>query len=281
MIDRYKKETAQIHAPATLIEMTKAAMREEENRIRRGQGGQIAVSSLQAVNADSVVYYRRHSLRRWAYPVTAVAAVVILVSVSMAMRGVRSGDTMSGASEADMDMATTAEMTAEEEACAEMPAEMNSGVEDSTVSDFEKAENAEGAMKDSAATSGEAGAIEEMSEAPMADFAEDVEWDKEQENSARESEKVEMDNQVKEFRTREDGSVKIEAVKERPDFYDNSDAEDIAYEGYTFRVVEEKRGWAAYVETETGESYVIRGRIEDQRIFLQEAYDKLAEETEN
>ena len=36
MMDQYKKETAQIHAPAALLEKTKAAVRAEEERILPG-----------------------------------------------------------------------------------------------------------------------------------------------------------------------------------------------------------------------------------------------------
>ncbi len=51
-LDQYKKETAQIHAPMDLIERTKAAVREEEERIlseRTAQG---------KISATAVYHFR-------------------------------------------------------------------------------------------------------------------------------------------------------------------------------------------------------------------------------
>ena len=98
MTDQYKKETAQIHAPAALLEKTKAAVRAEEERIRKEQTARvpIPVSGLQVSYADYVAYQKKSSLRKWTYPLTAAAAVVILFSISMAMKGIgdSAGDRM-------------------------------------------------------------------------------------------------------------------------------------------------------------------------------------------
>lgn len=99
--EQYRKETEQIHAPAELIARTKAAMREEEARIRREfalQGAGTESRGISAVAGPAMVpaggrnYGKGFNVRKWAYPLTAAAALFILVSVSLMMRGLKSGD---------------------------------------------------------------------------------------------------------------------------------------------------------------------------------------------
>ncbi len=107
MLDQYNRETSQIHAPAALIQKTKEAMRAEEERLRAeetplGDSYTIGNSSAHryaagiskdceanAAKRRSIFFYGR--LRKWTLPLTAAAALVILVSVSAAMRVVKSG----------------------------------------------------------------------------------------------------------------------------------------------------------------------------------------------
>ncbi len=107
MLDQYNRETSQIHAPADLIQKTKEAMRAEEERLQaeetpRGDSYAIGNSSAHryaagiskdceanAAKRRSIFFYGR--LRKWTLPLTVAAALVILVSVSAAMRVVKSG----------------------------------------------------------------------------------------------------------------------------------------------------------------------------------------------
>ena len=105
MMDQYKeqynRETEQIHAPAELIARTKAAMREEERRILQMSASQMAEAETKGIREDSGMpsasagdrkYVKRYDIKKWAYPLTAAAALFILVSVSMMMKGINSRD---------------------------------------------------------------------------------------------------------------------------------------------------------------------------------------------
>lgn len=313
-MERYQKETAQIHAPAALIEKTKAAMREEEERIRKEQAEQTFVSDGQAAGAGHAIYQSRsfdRSVRRWAYPLTAAAAVLILLSVSAAMRNVRSGDSMSGGAAVDgsspmqeegyeeaakdweYEDSDRAEAPAAGASKADMPELENAGSEDA-------AEEcpAEGPASENAA----AGSMAEnsVSESPAADAGSDLAEESGISGSA-EAQKKEMESKTSnsmEDTTRDgagstageaftaedsllaaDDGVTIEAVGEKPAFYDSPEAEDFVYAGESFRVVQEENGWAAYVETEKGKAYVIRAEAEDREAFLEKAYERLTKRT--
>lgn len=122
---KYREETAQIHAPLSLIEKTKAAVREEEKRLAAavqgsGAGAESVAapeSELSAKTASVGALGRQEkraaaetghtnrkkqswafSVRKWAYPLTAAAAVLILVSVSLTMRGMKSANRLDTAS---------------------------------------------------------------------------------------------------------------------------------------------------------------------------------------
>ena len=278
MMEQYKNETAQIHAPAALIEKTKAAVRQEEERIRREQSAQIPAPAPQVTYEDYASYRKKYSVRKWMYPLTAAAAVVILLSVSMNVKNVLPGGFTGNGAAADgaMEAPAAAEAPAEapvdeaaaDEACAE---EITEGIasEEAAAGAVEEMDNGEtDSMAEASAdsmTQAEAEDMEStggvMSEAPAADFA------KEEADSTKEA--------ARKFRDRKGGSMKIEAVDEKPDFYDSPDAEDIVYEGLTFRVFGEEGEWYAYVEAEDGTACVIRGRAEELDEFLEEAYAEL------
>lgn len=277
MMNQYQNETAQIHAPAALIAKTKAAVREEEERISREQSSQIPASVPQVTYEDYVSYHynKKHSVRKWTYPLTVAAAVVILLSVSMAMKGILPGGYTGNGPAADGIMEAAEAPAAEDEACAEeitegidgsAPAagaveEMNGGESDSMTQ--ESTDSMAQAEAEEMEDSGKA-----MSEAPAADYA--------QEDARGGMIKEEAtEKEAGKFRNPHSGRVKIEAVDEKPDFYDNPDAEDIVHEGLTFRVLRAEGEWAAYVETEEGTAYVIRGEAEELEGFLEEAYEEL------
>lgn len=295
MMNQYKNETAQIHAPQALIEKTKAAVREEEARIRREQTSQIPASAPQAAYMDYAAYQKKYSWRKWSYPLTAAAAVVILLSVSLAMKGVwtdrfRGNRTASdgampaaetpAADAGEMSGAAAGSVVEEMESADAEAGEMSGAVTDSMAEDMERpagavmdvapaeVENSGGAMTEEAPDKMD-DSESAAAEAPAADYTEEeTQRDMMQDSGA---EKKEM----KPFRSAKGGYVEIEAVEEKPAFYDDPAAEDIVYEGLTFRVMEEEKGWTAYVETTDGTAYVISGTFEELDAFLKEGYGKL------
>lgn len=289
MMNQYKNETAQIHAPQALIEKTKAAVREEEARIRKGQTSQIPAPVPQVTYVDYAAYQKKYSWRKWSYPLTAAAAVVILLSVSLAMKGVwkdrfmgdhTASDGAMPAAEAPADAggmsgAATGSVMEEMESADADAGEMSGTVTNGMAEDVESAAKAPEKMENTAGAMAEE-ALDKMddsenaaAEAPAADYAEEeTQRDMLQDSSA---EKKEM----KPFRSAKGGYVEMEAVEEKPAFYDDPAAEDVVYEGLTFRVMKEKKGWIAYVESADGTAYVISGTFEELDVFLKEGYDKL------
>lgn len=67
MKEQYREETSQIHAPSDLVQKTRDAMRQEEQRLKKER--------------------RRYRVSRWTLPLSAAAAVVVLLTVTMVMRG--------------------------------------------------------------------------------------------------------------------------------------------------------------------------------------------------
>ena len=83
MIDQYKEETSQIHAPADLILKTKQAVREEEKRIEWEKAQQE-----QNVHRRTMVRRTKSGYsktNRWVFPVAAAVLLVILMNVSVLM----------------------------------------------------------------------------------------------------------------------------------------------------------------------------------------------------
>lgn len=277
--EQYKIETEQIHAPAELIARTKAAMREEEARIRRDLALQDTGAGRKGVSA------RGFNIRKWAYPLTAAAALLILVSVSAMMRGLKSGDmsmseapasdtamesessAMSGAdldggmaaAGAAMDMAEGAEVTEEAPADEMMSAEADMAAVENAVSDTAGfAESAEDAVVES----GESKEAEKKfsdTERSVAEEATPAEGGAQSGSAAAES-------------------ITIEKAARKPDFCASSDTETHVFKGQTFQVAETEDGWEAYAETKDGGKYVIRGEAEDLQTFLEIGYRKLLEQ---
>lgn len=265
--EQYHKETEQIHAPAELIARTKAAMREEEARIR----GEFAVQAAGPEMAETLVMpgerSRGMNARKWAYPLTVAAALLILVSVSMMMRGLKSEEMASGS-------------PAYEEAAVETEsAEMSGGEDwDGGMAEAGAAmESAESAASDTTAFSKGSGDVPvEKSEA--------VEQNEQQRklNDARESLADDAaspaENETQSGVTEADTEkITIEKVIRRPDFCGQPDTETRVFEGETFQIAKEENGWAAYVETEDKDKYVIRGEAPDLETFLETGYRKLQE----
>lgn len=292
--EQYKKETEQIHAPAELIAKTKAAMREEEARIHRELALQDTGAGRKGVSA------RGFSIRKWAYPLTAAAALLILVSVSAMMRGLKSGDmSMSGAPASDTAM--------ESESSAMSGADLDGGMAaaGAAMDMAEGAEVTEEAFADEMMT-----AEADMAEAPAAEsdsiseemaavenavsdttgFAESAEDAVVESGESKEAEKKFSDTErsmAEEATPAEGGaqsgsaaaeSITIEKAAKKPDFCASPDTETHVFKGQTFRVAETEDGWEAYAETKDGGKYVIRGEAEDLETFFEMGYRKLLEQ---
>lgn len=303
--EQYKKETEQIHAPAELIARTKAAMREEEARIRRefalqGAGtesrGMSAAASSVMVPVNDRSHAKGFNIRKWAYPLTAAAALLILVSVSLMMRGLKSGDMAMdmGASEtsggADLDggmMAAGAAMdfegaaeTAEDAPADEMilaEAEMAAAPAAEMEDMSESASAVENAASDTAG----------FSESVQESAVEKAESEEARKNEGQRKFSNTEKNMAEDAVPAESGdmaeteSITIEKVVKKPDFCGCSDIGKHVFEGQTFQVAEEGSSWVAYAETGDGGKYVIRGKAEDLETFLEMGYQKLLEQLEN
>ena len=287
--EQYREETAQVHAPIELIERTKAAVRAEEERIlreRTAQPGmrQPKMTESRVTYADYTKYGKTSSLRKWTYPLTAAAALLILVSVSLTMRGLKS-ENMSAAPSSVYDGA------AESGAAYEESAEFNAGFAESVAeATVEMAEEEAGDMESAA---GVAETESAAAEAPSEDRAPAINEVQKAMSAADDTAGAEESNATKEEAkqnqetNREDtpadmsadkDSIVMEKVEKKPAFCDLPDTKTYVYEGETFRVRKEKAGWVAYVETENGVGYVFRGEMEDVEEFLETAYEKLLKE---
>lgn len=268
--EQYKKEVEQIHAPAELIARTKSAMREEEARIRR----EFAV----------------HNVRKWAYPLTAAAALFILVSVSAMMRGLKGQEGfMSEAPSNEMAMEKeSSEMSGAEDldggmAAAGAAMDMTESVETTEESLADEMVSAEA---DTAAVS--AAEVEDMSEpaAAVGNAASDTAGFSESEEDAF-TEKEEWKEAKRDARQKQPGdtekdlagteNITIEKVESAPAFCGRPGTETHVFEGQMFQVTEEESGWTAYAETRNGGRYVIRGEAEDAETFVEMGYRKLME----
>lgn len=254
MIDQYKNETAQIHAPAALIEKTKAAVRVEEARIGREQVSQNPVPVSGVTSADYAAYQKKYFRHKWTYALTAAAAVVLLLSVSLAMRGSLSDRFIGGRTTADGAMMAEEAPADEDGTSAEMMEETESGAADSTAGEMS------GGIQDSTADA----APEDMGNSMVSE-----------DTAGAVSESAAEKKEMKPFRSVKDSRIKIEIVEEKPSFYDSPQAQDVAYEGLTFRVMQEEEDWMAYVETADGTAYVINGTVEELDSFLKEGFEEL------
>lgn len=272
---KYREETAQIHAPLSLIEKTKAAVREEEKRLAMA-GAAPVVQGMPVSNVDRQKQVRVFSVRKWAYPLTAAAAILILASVSLTLRGLKSVRMSDGAMPAAMDETAESgavyENTVESadagyaEAVAEEPA------------DYELAEAP--AAEESFTVNGEM--LEEAAaEDIMADMAE---------GEAEETDGLSRGDAAKLASLAEEKSMEavedytMEKVAKRPARFNGSAVKIRRYEGNTFRILEtastdyqEMTAWEAYVETASKEGYVICGEAETVEDFLAAANQKLQE----
>lgn len=304
--NKYREETAQIHAPLSLIEKTKAAVREEEKRLAAA-GAAPVVQGMPVSNVERVDRQKRvrvFSVRKWAYPLTAAAAILILASVSLTMRGLKSAhDTampaaLDGAAESGAVYENTVESAdaGYAEAVAEEPADyelveapaaeesftVNGEMLEEAAAEDIMADMAEGAAEETDGLSrGDAANLASPAEEKSVGAVEDVERELADEKSIAKK-------QVASGQKQEDveaADYTMEKVAKRPARFNGSDVEIRRYEGNTFRILEtastdhqEMTAWEAYVETASKEGYVICGEAESVEDFLAAANQKLEEE---
>lgn len=296
MMDQYKeqynRETEQIHAPAELIARTKAAMREEEKRISQMSAAQMTKAESKGICEDFGMPSAsagdrkdtKHSgIQKWAYPLTAVAALFILMSVSMMMKGINSRDM--SMSEAPMEVA----MEASEPPVGE---DLDGGIaEAGVVMEPEKAvETTERAYADEAMSAEADMAVSPAAEAETESMpgagavTEDGEqhrkYSNREESLAAEAAGAPAEDVTQGSTAADATNITIEKVAEKPDFCRRSDVAAHIFEGETFHVAKEEAGWAGYIETKNGEKYVIRGEAQDLEAFLEAGYRKLLEQME-
>ncbi len=325
---KYREETAQIHAPLSLIEKTKAAVREEEKRLaaaagqRREAGTESVTAQGSAAglamrkkqegafgsspeNADRQKQVRTFAVRKWAYPLTAVAAILILMSVSLTMRGLKSADMAApsavydGAAESgaayenavesadtggfyeEVPAGAPADYEIAEAPAAEESFTANGEMLEEAAAEDIMADMAEGAAEETDGLSrGDAANLTSPAEEKSVEAVEDVERELADEKSI--AKKQAASGQKQEDVDSEDYTM--EKVAKRPVRFNGSDVEICYYKGNTFCILEmastedkEKTAWEAYVETASKEGYVICGEAETVEDFLAAANQKLQE----
>lgn len=278
--EQYREETAQVHAPTELIERTKAAVRAEEER----------------------VYGRKSSLRKWTYPLTAAAALLILASVSLTMRGLKS-ENMSGAPNRVFDGAAESGAAYESaavsedmdagyaEGAAEAAAPMESVVETAKQEDALLEDTAGAAETESAAadfsSEDRAPSINETQksknmtndEAPRSSA--DTEESEAKRENTKQTETEMAEDSLADMAAGKGGitDITIEKVEEKPAFCDRATTRTRTCEDMTFRVAKEGSAWVAYVEIGRGEGYVLHGEMEDMEEFLEAGCEKIKEQS--
>lgn len=263
MMDQYKKETSQIHAPVDLVQKTKLAMEQEELRLKeaaeRTDRPKINVETCRETESAKRKPKSVFRIHQWTLPLTAAAAILILVSVSAVTRNGR-------LSHSDSDMMA------------------DTGYEKSMDIQFSEAATTEEAEEDNELPMNEGpdkpnrSSIEE-SDAVMEESAEGAEW--ESSDVIKETEEMtgadEQTNRANAAKQEQGAEIEITQVEEEPDFYDNPDTEDYLYENLIFWADQDENGeWFAYVSVR-GDKYVIVSAITDQDVFLEKAYELVLE----
>lgn len=299
--NKYREETAQIHAPLSLIEKTRAAVREEEKRLALAASASV-VQGMPASNtehADRQKQKRTYSVRKWAYPLTAAAAILILASVSLTMRGLKSVHMSDTAMPAAMDEAVESGAVYEEsaesadagyaEAVLEAPADYEFAEAPASEMPVMEAESVEDMLTDETAGIAESDSVSEAQNtddmtSAGAGQTNELSRDKDiAETTVPAEKKMDTAGEQKSEGVRQD-DVTMEKVATRPARFNGSDVKIRRYEGKTFRVLEttlagnnEEKTWETYVESSAGEGYVICGEAKSIDDFLAAAYQKLEE----
>ncbi|MBD5523407.1 MAG: hypothetical protein HDR04_03125 [Lachnospiraceae bacterium] len=294
MMNQYKQETLQIHAPADLIRRTKQAVQEEELRLQR-EKTQAAFAAWSpdklmpesdGINADlpkDRMQTDRHSvissgkIYRWALPVAAAAMVLLLINVTSGMVGKRFNKSSSGAAPASDDT-TAYDM-------AEAPAEEMFDDADMAVTEQKYSE---GVMADQSADrygNSNAGAAYDSG----ADMAAEDNYEPEEAAKAAEYEDESIQKEINDGAgmNNMDGvsedvyaaDLTVTEVAEAPAFVDDEDTECIMVHGIRVYVIRESSGqWSAYARVNQV-NYVVTGgeNITDAEGYAVKAYEWMTE----
>lgn len=273
MMNQYKEETLQIHAPAELIQKTKRAVQEEERRIQQ-MGNQHVLGAdnvwqnTPGNTVDRHPRFRYGKIYHWALPVAGAAVLLILVHTTTTLLK-NGGDKASmftaqdtnagGAESADMEMQFAGNVM--EDMAAEAAEEpIGADMSDADESAMVPTENAAASIKDE---------YKNM----------------DAENDSYADEAVEEENDAGEGAADGwDASMSVTEVDEQPAFYDDPDTERVILHDIAFYVTSDWYGsWAAYAEV-GGEQYVIvggiAGEIADCEDYAGKAYELLREITD-
>lgn len=298
MIDQYKKETSQVHAPADLVRRTKLAMQQEEQRLsepgeRIGRAG--TDEGAQKGTTVDAAKKRAVSARRiykWGLPLTAAAAILILISVSTAMREIRFG-------KSSTDMVADNSYSEDMELQSGDAGIVEEAIEESETAPDDSPDRLSGQAADDYAMveSAEASDMAESEKAyDMTESTEDVEKKElmESTESAMDAESKENAEAIKESvenmecEKREESAtsgasatdiaeIEIIEVDEEPELYNGADSNSYLYKNLLFWADQDENGyWSAYVGVR-GDNYVITSTIEDQEEFLEKAYELVLE----
>ncbi len=299
MMNQYKEETSQIHAPADLIQRTKQAVQEEERRIQQKcvqQTAQTAGGRQTTWDAgrqtadwrtmekperhdDSADRPRRRNyskVYKWALPAAAAIFIVVLINASTMIIGRKFSASQSDTS---MDLAAGMAGGAEESGAYDLaPVEVTEeAAQADTDGGIDKSFADSGFAEDSVAEAEESvAAADEEALDEMYDEGATVEAPA----AAAEHDSVDSAENKSNISEGGAGELTIQEVEEKPEFCDNKNTRCIDSHGLQFYVAREwGNQWKAYVcIDETG--YVITGSgqgIADREAFAQKAYELLTE----
>lgn len=254
MKDQYRKETSQIHAPADLIQKTKQAMEQEEQRLKAVEERKVgsdgtAITESEAITKKAKKNSFTQQIYKWTLPLTAAAAILILISVSLVMKSVKSDSSAS-------------DMMAESEYAKDMGMQL---------SEADIAEVAEDAAYPEEMENAESEAAEESETSAV---YQDMEAKKDT------AETADVMNGGEAYEQEQESELEITGVEEEPDFYDSPETESYLYRNLLFWLIQDNEGWTAYVSVQ-GDKYVISGAIADREKFVERAYELLKEKNKN
>ena len=260
MKDQYRIETSQIHAPADLIQKTKQAMEQEEQRLKAVEERKVgsdgtAITESEAITKKAKKNSFTQQIYKWTLPLTAAAAILILISVSLVMKSVKSDSSAS-------------DMMAESEYEKDMGMQLS---EADIAEDYAMAEDVEDAAYPEEMENAESEAAEESE--TNAGY-QDMEAKKDT------AETADVMNGGEAYEQEQESELEITGVEEEPDFYDSPETESYLYRNLLFWLIQDNEGWTAYVSVQ-GDKYVISGAIADREEFVERAYGLLKEKNKN
>ncbi len=139
-------------------------------------------------------------------------------------------------------------------------------------------EQAAGVTENAAAEAPSENRAPAISETQKAMSAADDTAGAEEFNAVKEEEKrnqeINREDSFADMAADKDGII-MEKVEKKPAFCDLPDTKTYVYEDETFIVRKEKAEWVAYVETENGAGYLLRGEMEDVEEFLEAGYEEI------